>query len=98
VVVSVVTSPSAWTDWFEGLRGSTDASLGMAILPLPVRLALAGIVVAWGGMTGRYWTVAVAAILAHPAMSTLGWLIALGAVRHSHLLRRGRVTEQPAAT
>lgn len=99
VILSFAIAPRAWGDWLAVIQDSASRSADMAITPLWLRLGVALAIVAWGGLTGRYWTCAAAAILAHPAMSTIGWLIALGAIRHLRPVMQadaaGSVTTSP---
>lgn len=70
VAVSFLISPATWTDW---LRFTVD-NYGQASVPpivgppLPLRLAAAVTLVAWGARTNRPWVVAIAGAVALPAL------------------------------
>lgn len=67
VAVSALLAPSLWLEWFALL--AREASVpprrewAVVMLPLPWRIALAAVVVAW---VARRWTVPLAAFLALP--------------------------------
>lgn len=69
---SAVIAPSLWTDWFSLLvrqaTGGGDAGTSYGPFSLPVRLALALVVLVWGARTDRRWTVPVCAVLASPIL------------------------------
>jgi hypothetical protein len=69
VAVSVVAAPGLWRDWIDSLV-SSSASQGPnhVAIPLLMRLPVAALVVAWGALTDRRWTVPVAATLALPTI------------------------------
>ncbi len=60
-----------WRAWLASL-GATQSTPAdntfLGFVPLPVRLAGAAALVAWGGSTDRRWTVLVAAVLALPTI------------------------------
>ena len=74
-LVSYAVVPGAWHDWGRYLSDGAghpppnQLSLGV---PLPVRVALAAAIVAWGARTDRVWTVPVGATLALPVMWVAG--------------------------
>jgi hypothetical protein len=74
--VSFVVAPDAWRDWIALLRhdGGTQSSV------LLVRIAVAAVIVAWGGLTDRRWTVPVAAMLALPVVWMDSFSMLLGCV------------------
>jgi hypothetical protein len=78
---SLVFAPELWWAWFDMLRGSVGlpAQKDISLLPLAARLPIALAIAAWGGSTGRSWTVPVAAIVAMPTIwvGSLCMLIAL---------------------
>ena len=76
VLVSFVLSPSAWVDWISFLI----ASPGRSEL-LVLRLVVAGLLVAFGGMTGRRWLVPVAVWLSLPVVWINSWVILLATIR-----------------
>jgi hypothetical protein len=91
VAMSFVLAPAAWSDWLALLRSDAGRPLETVgwYLPVPLvpRLVAAGLLVAWGGLTGRRWTVPVAIVLAMPVV-WLNSLAVLAAV--VPLTERGR--------
>jgi hypothetical protein len=85
VAVSFALSPSLWFQWFDLLRHNGGIALGTVPIPLGYRVAIAAVVVIWGAMTGRRWTVPVAAFLSLPVIWWSGWsiLVAVWPLRHS---------------
>ena len=83
VLGSLLVDPQLWADWLDEsiLKTAGGAPLGQfsIAIPLAIRLPLAALLVAWGGRTGRPWTVPVAATLALPILwpSGLALLAAL---------------------
>lgn len=77
-------APNLWGQWIIALQsmvGVEPEGLHLPI-PLPIRLAAATLLVAWGAKTDRPWTVLVGATLAMPTiwpatLSTLAGLVAL---------------------
>lgn len=84
VAVSAVFSADLWSQWLGLLADSTgsDTLAKEPILPLPllVRLPLAVIVLVWGSLTNRYWTVPIASTLALPAIQLGGFAILVAAL------------------
>ena len=83
VAVSAVLWPGAWVEWLRSLAASTTAQpLGLPV-PMWLRLPVAGLVGLWGGLTGRRWTMAIAAGLARPnlGLSALTYLAAVPRLR-----------------
>ena len=78
VAVSVLVDQRLWVDWVHFLsttpEGGTVAQFQMAI-PLLIRLPVAAVLVAWGGLTDRRWTVPLAATLALPVLWVSGFAI-----------------------
>ncbi len=78
VVVSFAVDGRLWADWIHFLSttpegGSvTQFQIG---LPLVLRLPLAVVVVVWGALTDRRWTVPLAATLALPVLWVSGFAI-----------------------
>lgn len=72
VAVSFAADGRLWVAWLEEsvLKTATGTPLNQfsIAIPLLLRLPLAGLVVAWGGLTDRRWTVPVAATLALPIL------------------------------
>lgn len=93
LAVSYAADPSAWSAWIDSLRADASAPLvtpGWYLpVPLLVRLPVAAIIVAWGGVTDRRWTVPVAATLALPVL-WLNGLAVLDAMVPLLILERAR--------
>lgn len=72
VAVSLVADGRLWVAWLDEsvLKTATGTPLNQfsIAIPLLLRLPLAGLIVAWGGLTDRRWTVPVAATLALPIL------------------------------
>lgn len=88
VAISFAAAPDLWREWVDVL--ATSESSGLAgtpgwYLPIPllVRLPAAVILVAWGALTGRAWSVPVAALLSLPVVwfNSLSMLVAVVALR-----------------
>lgn len=93
MAVSLVVDGSLWADWLRFLGraggGATVAQFEIAV-PLWLRLPAALVLVAWGGLTDRRWTVAVAATLGLPILWPSGFAIC--AALASEPLRQARRT------
>lgn len=74
--VSFAIAPQVWADWIGLLRndGGTQAQV------LVVRLMAAAVIVAWGALTDRRWTVPLAAMLALPVVWMDSFSMLLGCV------------------
>lgn len=69
--VSFLLAPGLWQDWVEQLQRSSTRPAQFGIFPdAPARIRLipAALLVAWGALTNRAWTVPVAATLALPVL------------------------------
>jgi len=70
VGLSFAAEPQAWRDWISFLISNREATTGatglVAQVPPVVRASLAALLVTWGGLTERRWTVAAATALAMP--------------------------------
>ena len=87
-----------WQEWIRLLATSAESPrtytyLGVAPPPLLVRLPLALVVVAWGALTNRRWTVPVAAFLALPVIWPSGFAL-LAAVPPLVINDRRRATAE----
>jgi hypothetical protein len=91
-LLSLLLAPDLWAAYVRFLGGllEQDASgyFFAGILPpisLVVRTALGGVLVLWGGFTGRAWTMPVAMVLAQPDASwaTLSILAAIPRLRQA---------------
>lgn len=69
-LVSFVFTPELWLDWFDSVLGNVGRPTGMRAdaLALPLRLAVAAVVLAWGARTDRRWTIPVAVFLSAPTI------------------------------
>lgn len=97
---SFVLAPNLWSDWL-GLLSDASASDEVPWLgPLWLRLVAAALLVAWGGLTDRPWTVAVGAFLGipvpWPATATL-LLAAVPLTRRASLAPRRRAVDRALA-
>lgn len=91
--ISVAVDRSLWVDWFGFLgRAGAGAVVGQfeISLPLWVRLPAAFILVAWGGLTDRRWTVVVAATLGLPILWPSGFAICAALASRPIWERAGR--------
>jgi hypothetical protein len=101
--VSFVVAPDAWRQWLALLVRDAGAPLDTpgwyAPVPLLVRLPLAAVVVTWGALTDRRWTVPVAVVLSLPILwlNSLAILAALPALGVTWPLRDRRTKSEPAA-
>jgi hypothetical protein len=83
VAVSWLIAPAAWQQWLTLLTQSAGAPLETTgphlAVPLLLRLGIAILVVAWGALTDRRWTLPVAVTLALPViwLNSLATLVAL---------------------
>ena len=69
--VSFLLAPGLWQEWVEQLQRSSTRPPQFGIFPdapARVRLIPAALLVAWGALTNRAWTVPVAATLALPVL------------------------------
>jgi hypothetical protein len=107
VAVSLSVDRQLWVDWldesiFKTAGGSPLNQFSIAI-PLALRLPAAALLVAWGGRTGRPWTVPVAATIALPILWPSGlavlaalWPIAQGRLELEPRTGRG-IRSEPTA-
>ncbi len=70
--ISYAIQPQAWHDWIVFLlenRAASDGSLGGSIFPpLVVRFPCAVMLLVWGALGGRFWTIPVAMVLSTPVI------------------------------
>lgn len=95
VAVSVVVHGRLWVDWLSFLGSTPEGgSVAQFQIPIPLwlRLPAAAILVAWGGLTDRRWTVPVAATVALPVLWVSGFAIC-AALASQSLHRAPRATE-----
>jgi hypothetical protein len=96
-LISFIVAPNLWVEYAETVGGFVDTAGSLPAVPWPLRMAVGVGLVAWGARRSQHWTVALAAILAHPLSSLSGWVVALGFVRHYFLSGRYRVASEPPA-
>jgi hypothetical protein len=74
VAVGVVFAPDLWKAWLDTLlAGDSTYEIGHPLGPLPLRVAIAAAVVAFGARTSRAWLVPVAMFLAVPGLWAFNW-------------------------
>ena len=102
VAVSFAVDGRLWAEWFDNqVIGSLQSAPSQPHIDIPLllRLPAAAVLVAWGGLTDRKWTVPVACALAAPVLwiAALSIVAAVLAVDRPELQERRRV-EPVAAT
>ena len=78
VALSLAIDPAAWRGWLDSLSataGGSPLNQFSVPIPLPIRLAVGGAIVAWGARTDRRWTVPVAVTLGLPVLWPSGFAI-----------------------
>ena len=96
VGASLVIDRQAWVDWIAFLLATPDGgSVAQFHIPIPlwVRLPAALLLVAWGSLTDRPWTVPVAATLALPVLWFSGIAICAALVSPALLAGPRRPTQ-----
>jgi hypothetical protein len=96
VAVSLALDGPLWADWIAFLRSTPEGgSVAQFQIPVPllIRLPVALLLVAWGGLTDRRWTVPLAATLALPVLWVSGFAICAAMV--SAPLARDRRWSEP---
>jgi hypothetical protein len=97
--VSFMVAPTAWLDWLKflatsGATGATENDwYAFLFPPLPLRLAAAAVLVAWGARGGRRWVVPVATMIAMPVL----WITAPAVLTALPRLRSRPAAEAQAA-
>lgn len=76
VAISFATAPDLWVRWIHFVATSPTPTTQVGYPPLALRLAAAVLVVVWGALTDRRWTVVIGVILAIPLWSASVILIA----------------------
>jgi hypothetical protein len=80
-LASFLLRPGDWSDFVAATLSNLGQPQHFSVPPpLPVRLPLAVLLVAWGARTGRPWTVPVGATLALPIIWVHGLTVALAAI------------------
>jgi hypothetical protein len=90
--VSFALAPGRWADWAELLlQNARSQGSGWSLLPIPllVRVAAGGALVAWGARADRRWTIVAGMMLARPDLwlSELAMLLALPRLQPSAQLK-----------
>ena len=96
VAVSVLLDGQLWIDWIRFISTTPEGgSVAQFQIPIPllVRLPVAIILVAWGGLTDRRWTVPLGATLALPVLWVSGFAICAACLP---LMRRPVATSDEA--
>jgi hypothetical protein len=88
--VSFALAPELWSEWPRALMAVSGYPGGDTLI---LRIIAAALIVTWGALTGRRWTVIVAAELANPTISGRGFAILIGVVP---LIRWDRANGYPA--
>lgn len=90
-LVSLILWPSLWADWIGYVLGYWSTTPERAVVPIPLwlRLPAAAILVVWGALTDRRWTVVVSACLALPALWIAGLAMLIGIIPEIRGRRRG---------
>jgi Glycosyltransferase family 87 len=80
--VSFAIAPSLWWDWVDVLRAASGAPSPAFVVPiaLPIRLVVAAIVVTWGALTDRRWTVPLASAIALPVLWINGFAMLIAII------------------
>jgi hypothetical protein len=76
VALSVLISPTAWSEWLAFMiadQGKSEA--------LPLRLAVAFLLIAFAGLTDRRWLVPVGVLIAFPVVWVETWVVLLAIIR-----------------
>lgn len=86
--ISFVVAPHLWFEWVALLTSNAgNNGPGYFVVPvsLPIRLLAAALIVTWGALTDRRWTLVVAVTLGYPVLwwNALATLIAMMALRRS---------------
>jgi hypothetical protein len=79
--VSLMVDGSLWPDWIAyALSAESGTQVAQAQVPIPllVRIPVAAVVVTWGALTDRRWTVPVAVTLALPVLWPSGFAVLAG--------------------
>ncbi len=92
VLVTLLLAPNLWADWLAYIRTDFDLDVGLTAIrvPLWIRLAIGAVVVVWGALTDRRWTVIVGSALALPVLWIAGLAMLLGLLPEwrAHVPRR----------
>lgn len=90
VAITLLLAPGTWLDYAGFVQRSSDLEIPLEVVPIPwaARLAMSGMLIAWGALTDRAWTVPIGVGWAMPALYPWSFLaIWLGAIRLSGIDR-----------
>jgi hypothetical protein len=100
VVLSLVLDLRLWQEWIDGqvvgaLQSAPDQP--QIAIPLLLRLPVAAVVVSWGALTDRKWTVPLAAALAMPVLwiAAFSVLAAIPAINRPELASKREAAPRP---
>jgi len=80
-LATYVYAPQLWREWIDSIISNLNEPQFYSVPPpAPIRLPIAALVVIWGALTDRPWTVAVAATLGLPIIWPHGLVLLLAAV------------------
>jgi hypothetical protein len=81
VMIGFIVAPPTWADWFGSLTRAPDNYLTVNwIAPLPVRLTIAAMLVAWAALRGRAWLVPIGMIIGLPGLWPSSFALVLATV------------------
>ncbi len=84
VGASFTLEPDAWRAWIDFLGvhlGSTTGQVGGLSLPPVVRIPAAIVLIVWGAMRSKYWTIPAAMVLATPVFGSVALVVFAGLPR-----------------
>ena len=84
VLISFVLSPHAWFEYIGFVQRHAGLKIPLPVVEIPwaVRLAMSAVLIAWGGLTSRAWTVPIGVGWAMPALYPWSFLaIWVGSIR-----------------
>jgi hypothetical protein len=74
VGVGFILAPDLWNAWIDTLLHADQTyEIGHPLGPVPVRLAVAGVITAAGAWLGRAWLIPVAMFVAVPGLWAFNW-------------------------
>jgi Glycosyltransferase family 87 len=99
VAVSMVFDLRLWQDWFDRqVVGALQTAPDQPQIPIPllIRLPAAAVIVVWGALTDRKWTVPLAAVLAMPVLwiAAFSVLAAIPAIYRPELASRREAAQR----
>jgi hypothetical protein len=89
--ITYIIVPHFWADWIAILSSGYDRPYVLPqLIPLPLRVAAAAVLVIWGAVSNRRWVLPVAALIALPGPWLASWsmLVAIPALVSSQEGRR----------